>query len=295
MSSEMDVGRSDSMCGFARSKDKTPWHGISMSASISFKQLQSAITSGHRPLLIDVRRPPAFRAASDMAAGALRRDPFAVSSWAKQLPQASSVVVYCARGHEVSQNAAQALREAGIAARFLEGGLEEGWKAAGGELTSKPKEAATRWVTRERPKIDRIACPWLVARFVDPEAEFLYVPPKEVLRAAKEKEAIPYDVPDVHFSHDGELCSFDAFLKTYHLTGDSALSQLAVIVRGADTGRLDLAPQAAGLFAVSLGLSRNFQDDHEMLKHGKVLYDAFYAWCKDGKDETHTWNPAAYQ
>jgi hypothetical protein len=230
-----------------------------------------------------------------MAAGALRRDPATVPSWAGELPRAGNVVVYCVHGHEVSQNAAKSLRDLGIAARYLEGGLEEGWKAAGGELSSKPKEGSTRWVTRERPKIDRIACPWLIRRFVDSEAEFLYVPSKEVLRAAKEKEAIPYDVPDVRFSHDGELCSFDAFLKTYRLTGDPALAQLAVIVRGADTARPDLAPQAAGLLAVSLGLSRNFKDDHEMLKHGMVVYDALYAWCREGQEETHTWNPAAYR
>jgi rhodanese-related sulfurtransferase len=266
-----------------------------MSTSITATELKSALAGRHAPLVIDVRRSPAFRAAPDMAAGALRRDPAAVSSWARALPRAASVVVYCVHGHEVSQNAAQALREAGIAARFLEGGLEEGWKAAGGALASKARDSATRWVTRERPKIDRIACPWLIARFVDPEAEFLYVPSKEVLRAAKEKEAIPYDIPDVHFSHDGELCSFDAFLTTYRLAGDPALAQLAVIVRGADTARPELAPQAAGLLAVSLGLSRNFHDDHEMLKHGMVMYDALYAWCRDGQDETHTWNPAAYR
>lgn len=266
-----------------------------MSASITATELKSALTGNQPPLLIDVRRPPAFRAATDMAAGALRRDPGAVSAWAKTLPRAASVVTYCVHGREVSQNAAKALREAGISARFLEGGLEEGWKATAGELVSKPKEAATCWVTRERPKIDRIACPWLIARFVDPEAEFLYVPPKEVLRAAKENQAIPYDVPDVHFSHDGELCSFDAFLKTYRLTGDPALTQLAVIVRGADTARPELAPQAAGLLAVSLGLSRNFKDDHEMLEHGMVMYDALYAWCKEGQDDAHTWNPDLYR
>jgi len=253
-----------------------------MSASITAAELKSALAGKQAPLVIDVRRSPAFRAAPDMAAGALRRDPAAIDAWAKALPRAASVVVYCVHGHEVSQGAAQALRELGIAARYLEGGIEEGWKASGGELMSKPKEAATRWVTRERPKIDRIACPWLVARFVDSEAEFLYVPNKEVLRAAKEKDAIPYDVPDVHFSHDGELCSFDAFLKTYRLTDDPALARLAVIVRGADTARLELAPQAAGLLAVSLGLSRNFKDDHEMLKHGRVVYDALFAWCEEG-------------
>jgi hypothetical protein len=136
-----------------------------------------------------------------------------------------------------------------------------------------------KWVTRERPKIDRIACPWLVTRFIDPEAEFLYVPTAEVLNVAKETGAIPYDVPNVELTHDGEQCSFDAFLKKYDLT-DQALLDLAVIVRGADTDRLDLAPQCAGLLAVSLGLSRQFQDDHECLAHGMVIYDALYAWCR---------------
>jgi rhodanese-related sulfurtransferase len=266
-----------------------------MDMSISAQQLKSALAGVQPPLLIDVRRQPAFRAAHDMAAGALRRDPGAVAVWSKTLPRAASVVTYCVHGHEVSQNAAKALRDLGLSARYLEGGLEEGWKAAGGELLPKPGEAATRWVTRERPKIDRIACPWLIARFVDPEAEFLYVPPKDVLGAAKEKQATPYDVPDVHFSHDGELCSFDTFVKTYRLGDDPGLRRLAAIVRGADTGRLDLAPQAAGLLAVSLGLSRNFPDDHEMLRQGMAVYDALYAWCRDGQDETHTWNPAAYR
>jgi hypothetical protein len=196
-------------------------------------------------------------------------------------------------GHEVSQGAAAALSDLGFAARYLEGGIEA-WTEAEGALDSKPRNGSTRWVTRERPKIDRIACPWLVARFVDGDAEFHYVPSKEVLHAAKERDAMPYDIPDVHFSHDGELCSFDAFLKHYRLT-DPALADLAVIVRGADTARLDLAPQAAGLAAISLGLSRNFQDDHEMLKHGMVMYDALYTWCKQGKEEVHTWNPQAYR
>ena len=266
-----------------------------MTSAISYSDLQAAVRTRHSPLVIDVRKRPAFAAATDMIAGALRRDPERVASWAAELPGASTVVVYCVHGHEVSQGTAKALNERGIAAHYLDGGIEEGWKAAGGALERKPAGASTRWVTRERPKIDRIACPWLVARFVDPEAEFLYAPNKEVLHAAREKEAIPYDVPDVHFTHDGELCSFDTFLRTYRLIGDPALAQLAVIVRGADTGRLELAPQAAGLLAVSLGLSRNFKDDHEMLKHGMVMYDALYAWCKEGQEELHTWNPAAYR
>ena len=254
-----------------------------MDASVTAPQLKSELAGQRPPLVIDVRRASAFRAATDMAAGALRRDPATAASWAKALPHGASVVVYCVHGHEVSQNAAKALRDAGIAARFLEGGLEEGWRAAGAEIATKPKEASTRWITRERPKIDRIACPWLIARFVDPDAEFLYVPARDVLRDARQREATPYDVPDVHFSHRGELCSFDAFLGTYRLDGDPALARLAAIVRGADTGRPDLTPQSAGLLAISRGLSRNFADDHEMLGHGMVLYDALYAWCREGR------------
>ncbi len=137
-----------------------------------------------------------------------------------------------------------------------------------------------RWVTRERPKIDRIACPWLITRFIDKEPEFLFVPTGEVVKVAQATGAIAYDIPGVEMSHVGELCSFDAFLKKYHLN-DPALKQMAVIVRGADTARLNIAPQAAGLLAISLGLSRNFADDQEMLKHGMVVYDALYAWCRD--------------
>ncbi len=147
-----------------------------------------------------------------------------------------------------------------------------------------------KWVTRERPKIDRIACPWLIVRFIDQEPEFLYVPSSEVLRVTNETGAIPYDIPGVEFSHVGELCSFDAFLNKYSLT-EPALQQLAGIVRGADTSRLDLTPQSAGLYAISLGLSSNFKDDHEMLKHGMVIYDALYAWCKSCQNETHNWPP----
>ena len=147
-----------------------------------------------------------------------------------------------------------------------------------------------KWVTRERPKIDRIACPWLIARFIDSDPEFLYVPAAEVLKTAKETGATPYDIAGVEMGHNGELCSFDTFLRKYKLS-DPALQQLAIIVRGADTDRLDLAPQAAGLLAISLGLSRNFSNDHEMLKQGMVIYDALYSWCKELQKETHNWNP----
>ena len=148
-----------------------------------------------------------------------------------------------------------------------------------------------KWITRERPKIDRIACPWLVARFIDQDPEFLYVPSGDVLSVANKTDAIPYDIPGVELTHDGELCSFDAFLKKYQLD-DPALQQLALIVRGADTSRLELTPQSAGLYALSLGLSHDFADDHEMLKHGMVMYDALYAWCKHCQSESHNWPPA---
>lgn len=141
-----------------------------------------------------------------------------------------------------------------------------------------------RWITRERPKVDCIACPWLVQRVIDPGAEFLYVPRDDVMRIAAELDATPYDVPDVELGHHGEFCSFDAFLDRFQLT-DPALRRLACIVRGADTGRLDLAPEAAGLYALSMGLSRTFANDHEQLRYGLVLYDALYAWCKD---DAHT-------
>jgi hypothetical protein len=146
-----------------------------------------------------------------------------------------------------------------------------------------------KWITRERPKIDRIACPWLIARFIDMQPEFLFVPTGDVLRVAGETGAVPYDIPGVELTHVGEECSFDTFLKKYGLA-DPALRDLAVIVRGADTDRLSLAPQCAGLLAISLGLSHNFTDDHKMLEHGLVMYDALYAWCCHARGERHSWN-----
>jgi hypothetical protein len=147
-----------------------------------------------------------------------------------------------------------------------------------------------RWITREHPKIDRVACPWLITRFIDANADFIFVPPESVNEEARLRDAIPFDVEGAELSHDGPLCSFDAFLRRYELENE-ALSTIATIVRGADTARLDLAPQSAGLLAVSLGLSRLFADDHEMIRHGFVIYDALYAWCLYASDETHAWNP----
>jgi hypothetical protein len=149
-----------------------------------------------------------------------------------------------------------------------------------------------KWITRERPKIDRIACPWLIARFIDPAAEFLFVPPERVLAEAATQGATPYDVPGVKLTHRGERCSFDAIVDEYRLD-DTALRRLALIVRGADTDRLDLAPQCAGLLAISLGLGKVYADDHALLAQGMTMYDALYAWCRDaeaGRAERHGWN-----
>ncbi len=147
-----------------------------------------------------------------------------------------------------------------------------------------------KWITRERPKIDRIACPWLIKNFVDNEAEFIYVPKADVFRKAKELKAIPYDIPGAEYTHEGKYCTFDYIVKKHNLT-EPALQQIAAIVRGADTDSFQLAPQAAGLWAISAGLSYNYKDDHEMLNTGMKIYDALYSWAKFVQDEKHTWQP----
>ena len=260
----------------------------SSSHTLSTADLRARCAQFPPPQVLDVRRPAAFERDPTMIPGAVRCPPDDVAAVADTLEPWRPVVTVCVHGHEVSQGAATLLRARGYDARALDGGHEQ-WLAEGGEAV--PWRAPSHWVTRERPKIDRIACPWLVRRFVDPDAEFLYVPTSEVKKTAQEKEATAYDVADVEFSHDGDLCSFDAFLRKFHLN-DPALDELALIVRGADTNRLDLAPQAPGLAAISLGLSRIYEKDLEMLEQGMVMYDALYAWCKEGKSEIHTWNPS---
>ena len=194
--------------------------------AISVAELRSSFVQRNAPIVVDARPERDYRAAGETIAGALRRDPQALASWAQALPRAASVVVYGAQDGDAAQDVAQALAERGIEARWLEGGLRA-WAADKGALDRKPAGGATRWVTRERPKIDRIACPWLIARFVDRGAEFLYVPPKQVREVAQARDAVPYDVPDVHFAHEGERCSFDAFIAHYRLGADPALARLA--------------------------------------------------------------------
>ena len=272
---------------------------------MTLAELRGLIGRAEAPRIVDVRKTAAFDADQRMIAGAVRRRPDTVAAWCADLkPPHGAVVVYCAHGQEVSQGVAAALRDAGFDARYLEGGID-GWREGGGPTMRKPAEvlgaisvqaapdAPTCWVTRARPKIDRIACPWLLRRFVDPDSEIRFVAPERVLAEAKACGGVPFDVPDVAFSHDGPLCSFDAFLRRFGLD-DPALDSLALIVRAADTGRLDLAPQAAGLLAVSLGLSALYADDGEMLARGLLVYDALYAWCRDAADEIHGWPPAAW-
>ncbi|MEI6737734.1 MAG: chromate resistance protein ChrB domain-containing protein [Pseudomonadota bacterium] len=263
---------------------------------ISVSALASQLGSTLQPLILDVRRHAAFAADPCMIAGATWRDPFTISNWLKFLSQDREIVVYCVHGHEISQNVCTALRAAGLTAFFLEGGIEA-WKTFGGmtikknPVVSVPSavNAPSRWITRERPKIDRIACPWLIRCFIDPCAEFYYAPANDVLREAAEINAIPYDVPGVTFTHRGayaERCSFDAFIEDFALQ-DDALNNLAAIVRGADTGKLELTPQSPGLLAISLGLSTLYRNDHDMLGHGITVYGALYAWLKAARLEIH--------
>jgi rhodanese-related sulfurtransferase len=263
-------------------------------SSIAVAELGRRIGAAGAPLIVDVRRGPAFEASGRSIAGALRGDPAALADWAPHLPREAEIAVFCVHGHEVSQNAASALQTRGLKARFLEGGIEA-WEAAhlptrDARAMRRPGDRPSRWVTRERPKIDRIACPWAIRRFVDPEAEFFYVPPERVRAEAERLRAIPYDIPDVEFSHVGPRCSFDAVIERFGLR-DAALDTLAVVVRGADTGHPELAPEAAGLLAVSLGLSALHADDHVMLAEGLRVYDALYAWAARARGEAHGWPP----
>jgi rhodanese-related sulfurtransferase len=256
-----------------------------MDDSISPEALCQASGRFPPPLLLDLRR----QASDRILPGAVHRTTEAIEEWARDLEIGRPIVVYDDAGGETGRNIAALLRGRGFIAADLTGGFA-GW--VGQDLPTQPAQSLqpTLWVTRERPKIDRIACPWLIRRFVDPDARFLYVPADQVLAVAASTGAVPYDIPNVEFSHRGERCSFDAFIERYRLD-DPALGEVALIVRGADTSRLDLAPASPGLFAISLGLSALFEDDHRMLRHGLVVYDALYAWCRSLRGETHNWPP----
>lgn len=260
--------------------------------AITVSQLSRLVGLSGAPVIVDVRIDEDFAADPRLLPASIRRDFKAVSAWAAEVA-GKPVAVVCQRGQKLSQGVVALLRHEGIAAESLEGGFEA-WRNAGGPLVRaaaippRNEKGATVWVTRTRPKVDRIACPWLIRRFVDPLAVFLFVDAAEVLDVADRFQAVPFDIDNVFWSHRGEHCTFDTMIEEFGLTSE-ALGRLALIVRAADTARLDLAPQAAGLLAVSLGLSRMFRDDLEQLGAAMLLYDAFFRWCRDATEETHNW------
>jgi rhodanese-related sulfurtransferase len=244
------------------------------------------------PAIVDLRTDEDFALDPRLLPGAVRRPHALVPEWARAFAGRSAVAV-CHRGLKLSQGAAAWMRHEGVAAESLEGGMVA-WAGAGlplvpeAKLPPRDRAGRTVWVTRARPKVDRIACPWLVRRFVDPGAVVLFVAPSEVAGVAERFRATPFDVEGAFWSHRGERCTFDVMVEEFGLATEPLL-RLATIVRGADTNRPDLAPEAAGLLAASLGLSRMYADDLAQLEAGLGLYDAFYRWCRDAVDETHDW------
>ena len=289
--------------------------------SLCFPQeLSARLGCADAPLLLDVRREGKFVESPYLIAGARRCAPEDVAAFAAAqgaLNPQREIVAYCVYGHNVSADAVATLRVAGLNASILVGGMEGGeegvdspqdiytWRANRPLTVTKRAdwgvtgEQPSRWITRARPKIDRITCPWLIRRFVDARAEFFYVPTAQVFEEAKHLNAVAFDIPGAPVSHEGELCSFDVLLHAFELKSP-ALDMLACIVRGADTDRLDIAAQSAGLLALSLGLSQLHADDHAMLEAAMPLYDALFAWCSRASQaaiqgaplETHNWVPS---
>src|SRR5215471_5944109 len=259
---------------------------------ITTSQLSKLIGLPQAPAIIDVRTDEDYRVDPRLLPGSLRRDYRAVTHWASDYRD-RSVVVLCQRGQKLSEGTAAWLRHEGISAEVLEGGFE-GWKKSSellvrtDKIPPRDEKGHTLWVTRSRPKIDRIACPWLVRRFVDPNAIFLFVSAPEVTSVAERFNATPFDIEGVFWSHRGETCTFDTMIEEFGLR-TRPLLHLAKIVRGADTARPDLVPECAGLLAASLGYSRMYKDDLPQLEAAMSLYDAFYRWCRDATEETHNW------
>jgi len=261
---------------------------MSATNSITAEKLFRLIGTPNCPAIIDVRPE-----CSELLPSSVRQPAEAVRDWAAALA-GRKAIVFCVHGHERGAGVAAILRSEGIDAETLEGGFDA-WRSAGLPVIPADKvpepdaSGRTVWVTRTRPKVDRIACPWLIRRFIDPHATFLFVAPSEVAGVAERFGATPFDVDGVFWSHRGDQCTFDTMVEEFGLGGFEALRRLAVIVRGADTAHPEIAPQAAGLLAASLGLSRMYADDHEQLEAGMLIYDAFYRWSRDAVDETHDW------
>ncbi len=268
----------------------------SSTSSVASSRLVGTLDS---PLFVDVRKAADFAASDYFIPGAIRWDYDANQPEPPEVKVAKQAVAYCVKGLHVGITGAEKMRSPDREATFLEGGLRQWMETDAPRVKKRPDigvtgESVSRWVTRARPKIDRIACPWLVRRFIDPRAEFFYVPTSEVFAFAEANNAVAYDIPGAPIEHAGPLCSFDNFLRAFELTS-LALERMATIVRGADTDALSLAPQSAGLLAVSLGFSKNTADDHAMLEAMMPVYDAFYRWVLDAveaSDEKHNWKPA---
>jgi rhodanese-related sulfurtransferase len=250
-------------------------------------QLMRLVGTPDAPTIIDVRIPENVAEDPSLIPGS-SLSPYADLAALVPSLQGQRVVVTCKRGRKLSDGGAALLRWHGIAAEKLEGG-SLAWREAGLPMIPLASLPPTNlWVTRHRPKIDRIACPWLIRRFIDPTARFLFVTPSEVPDVADLFQATPFDIEGVTFSHRGDQCTFDALLDDFQLHTE-ALDRMALVIRAADTDRHDLAPQAAGLLALSVGLSRMFRDDLQQLASGMALYDALYRWARDGHDEGHDW------
>ncbi len=262
---------------------------------ITVSQLARLIGTPDAPVLVDVCIDEDFAADPRLVPGSFRHPYNRVGDLVERLAGRRAVVI-CHKGRKLSQGVAAILRDGGVLAETLAGGIVA-WREAGQPLLrtaclpGPDGDGRTVWVTRHRPKVDRIACPWLIRRFVDPRAQFLFVAPTEVLDVAERFSATPFDIEDVFWSHRGERCTFDTMIEEFGLETPH-LAHLATIVRGADTNRHDLAPEAAGLLAASLGLSRMYRDDLAQLSAGMTLYDAYYRWCRDATSEGHDW-PAA--
>ncbi len=261
---------------------------------ITPNQLMRLIGTPAAPAIIDVCIDADFGEDPRLIPTAIRMPHTDLPTLAARV-KGQRVVVACQKGKKLSQGVAAYLRVEGIDAEYLQGGVY-GWRDADLPLIPAatfpaPVNGATLWVTKQRPKIDRIACPWLIRRFIDPDARFLFVAPNEVADVADKFGAVPFDVEGAFWSHRGEACTFDTMLAEFRLETQPLL-RLATLVRAADTNRHDLAPEAAGLLAISVGLSKAFKDDLTQLENGIILYDALYRWARDGVTETHDWPTA---
>jgi rhodanese-related sulfurtransferase len=270
-------------------------HAMAAPNEITVPQLLRRIGLPDAPIIVDITIDEDFADDPFLIPGAFRHPHTDAEGLLRRLSGRPCVVV-CQRGIKLSQGLAARFRADGLEAEYLRGG-KQGWR----DHTGAPRvpaaavpafiDGATLWVTRHRPRIDRIACPWLIRRFVDRHVRILFVSPAEVAGVAERFGATPFDVEGVFWSHRGENCTFDTMLAEFGLNTE-ALGRLATVIRAADTNRHDLAPQAAGLLALSVGLSRQYRSDEAQLEAGMALYDALYRWARDGAEEGHDWSAA---